>query len=379
MRHAVIMAGGSGTRLWPLSRRLRPKQLLNLFDGQSLLQLARARLAGLFDAERIWVITSANYLGQVAAALPDVPRANLIGEPVGRDTANAVGLAAKLLALRDPDATMAVFTADHLIQPAERFAAAIRAGLEAAEQNPAALVTFGITPRSPHTGYGYVRRAARIALRGAEVSAAGASAAATSAVGEAAAWQRVPVYEVAAFKEKPKREVAEEYVRSGEYYWNSGLFAWRVSAILDELARHLPDNARALTRIAAHWPQPDAAAEFGTLHKISIDFGVMEKDARVLVAEMDVDWHDLGSFTAIAATQTPDPRGNVALAPRRLVVDAQNNTVVSETEHLIVLLGVSDLVVVHSGDATLVCRQDQVERIKDLVAPRTQQFGEQYE
>src|ERR1051326_9249895 len=146
MRHAVIMAGGAGTRLWPLSRRMRPKQLMRLFDGASLLQLARRRLDGLFEPANIWVITSAAYIDLVAAELPDIPRQNLIGEPIGRDTANAVGLAAHLLALRDPHATMAVFTADHIIEPQAEFARAISLGLDAAEHNPAALVTFGITP-----------------------------------------------------------------------------------------------------------------------------------------------------------------------------------------------------------------------------------------
>ncbi|MBN2446884.1 MAG: mannose-1-phosphate guanylyltransferase, partial [Phycisphaerae bacterium] len=222
MHHAVIMAGGSGTRLWPLSRRMRPKQLLRLFDGESLLQLARLRLDGLFEPDNIWVITSANYVDLVAEALPDIPRANLIGEPVGRDTANAIGLAAGLLEERDPDATMAVFTADHIIKPREPFANAITAGLRAAEKYPTSLVTFGITPAGPHTGYGYVRRG--------EVLAAS-------------------VYRVQEFKEKPTLTVAREYIDSGEYYWNSGMFAWRVSAIQDALRKHLPDNAAALAEL----------------------------------------------------------------------------------------------------------------------------------
>jgi mannose-1-phosphate guanylyltransferase len=356
MRHAVIMAGGAGTRLWPLSRKLRPKQLLRLFDGQSLLQIARQRLVGLFEPQNIWVITSAHYLDQVAHELPDLPRANLIGEPMGRDTANAIGLAANLLSRRDPAATMAVFTADHIIRPQERFAAAIGAGLGAAERHADSLVTFGITPRSPHTGYGYLHRGAALGPQ---------------------------TYRVAEFKEKPTREVAERYVSTGEYYWNSGMFAWRASAVLAELERCLPENARGLAELAAGWDRwsgtDESARRFERLHKISIDFGVMEKARSVLLVEMNCDWMDVGSWTSIAATRTPDEHGNVAIAPQSLVMDGKDNILVTESNHLIVTLGLSDVVVVHSDDATLVCRRDQVERIKDLARRREEAFGQKYE
>ncbi|MCK4341519.1 MAG: mannose-1-phosphate guanylyltransferase [Phycisphaerae bacterium] len=356
MRHAVIMAGGAGTRLWPLSRKRRPKQLLRLFDGASLLQIARRRLAGLFSPENIWVITSAHYLAQVAEELPDLPRSNLIGEPMGRDTANAIGLAAQMLARRDPDATMAVFTADHIIQPQDRFAAAICTGLDAAEQHVDSLITFGITPTSPHTGYGYLHRGERLGSQ---------------------------TYRVAQFKEKPCREVAERYLRSGEYYWNSGMFVWRVSAVLAELERLLPENAGALADLAANWERlagtDEGARRFEQLYKTSIDFGVMEKALGVLLVEMNCDWMDLGSWLSIASTQEPDDEGNVTIAPQALVVDTQNNILVTESDHLLVALGVSDLVVVHSDDATLVCRRDQVERIKDLAKLREARFGDRFE
>lgn len=356
MQHAVIMAGGSGTRLWPLSRQVRPKQLMRLFEGASLLQLARRRLTGLFEPENIWVITSAAYIDLVAEELPDLPRENLIGEPMGRDTANAIGLAANLLALRDPGGTMAVFTADHLISPQEAFAAAIRAGLTAAEQFPDSLVTFGITPESPHTGYGYVRRGERVGPQ---------------------AWR------AAEFKEKPSREVAEDYLRSGEYYWNSGMFAWRVSAILAELERSLPENARALGEQAAAWERlagtPEGAARFKELHKVSIDYGVMEQAASVLLVEMNCRWLDLGSWIAIGATREADADNNVQIAPNALIEGGRNNILVSEDDHLLVTLGVSDLVVVHSPDATLICHRDHVQQIRDLAMLRQERFGQRYE
>ena len=356
MRHAVIMAGGAGTRLWPLSRRMRPKQLLRLFDGNSLLQIARQRLNGLFEPEHIWVITSAHYIDQVAEELPDIPRENLIGEPVGRDTANAIGLAANMLARRDADATMAVFTSDHIIRPQDRFAVAISAGLEAAEEHPESLVTFGITPVSAHTGYGYVRRGASVGPK---------------------------VHRVAEFKEKPTLEVATQYVESGEYLWNSGMFAWRVSAILVEIERLLPENARGLASLAADWERVAGTDEcfnqFNGLPKISIDFGVMEKAASVLMVEMNCDWRDLGSWTSIADTRDADEHGNVSIAPLSMVVDGHGNIVVSESEHLVLAMGVSDLVIVHSDDATMVCRKEDLEKLKELTGLRTGALGDRFE
>ncbi|GMU84190.1 MAG: mannose-1-phosphate guanylyltransferase [Phycisphaerales bacterium] len=356
MRHALIMAGGAGTRLWPLSRRKRPKQLLRLFENQSLLQLARRRLAGLFEPANIWVITSQSYINLVRNELPDLPHENLIGEPEGRDTANAIGLAAHLLHRRDPDGTMAVFTADHIITPIEEFQAAISRGLAAAEQQPGALVTFGITPDSPHTGYGYIHRG--------DDAGPGVS-------------------RVLEFREKPSLAVAEGYVKSGAYLWNSGMFVWRTQAILAELERCLPDNYRALGELAAGWKTLSgterAARMFAAVPKISIDFGVMEKAGNVLVVEMPCKWQDLGSWTAIAATRDADAGGNIIVAPQTITLDARDNIVVSDSGHLIVLLGVSDLVVVHAGDATLVCRKEHEQRLKELVKIREQHFGSTFE
>jgi len=313
-------------------------------------------LEDLFQPRQTWVITSAAYLDQVAEQLPDLPRENLIGEPLSRDTANAIGLAANLLALRDADATMAVFTADHIIDPQDRFAAAIRLGLAAAEQSPDSLITFGVQPRSPHTGYGYLLRGQPVADR---------------------------TYRVTQFKEKPTPQVAQEYVTSGQYLWNSGMFAWRASTILRELGRLLPENADTLRRLAAEWDRlagtPAATERFSQLHRISIDYGVMEKATSVLVVEMDCRWIDVGSWAAVAALHEPDQAGNVHIAAQALTVDGTGNLLVGESDHLIVALGVSDLVVVHSPDATLVCRRDQAERLKELAALRVARFGQRFE
>ena len=356
MRHALIMAGGSGTRLWPLSRKLRPKQILRLFDGASLLQHARRRLEGIFTPENIWVITSANYLDLVAEELPDIPRENLIGEPMGRDTANAIGLGAQLLQQRDEDSVMAVFTADHLISPQEEFAAAIDIGLSAAEQYTDNLVTFGIVPDAPHTGYGYIHRGDPVGER---------------------------TYQVESFTEKPNLENAEHYVQSGEYFWNSGMFAWRTTTILDELGRCLPKNLAALREIGKDWNRlagtPELAERFGQLEKISIDFAVMEKAQKVLVVEMNCRWRDLGSWSSLAGMRGADENGNVCIAPHTLIVDGENNIVVSESDHLITVMGVHDMIVVHDQDATLICPRDCEQKIKQLTDLRREQFGERFE
>jgi len=227
MEHAVIMAGGAGTRLWPLSRNHRPKQLLRLFDGRSLLRHTYERLAERFDPTRIHVITTAAHLPMVAEDLPELPAENLMGEPCGRDTANAVGMAAALLERRDPGAVMGVFTADHIIRPVDRFCAALDAAYRHVAETPGVLVTFGIRPAVAHTGYGYVHRGRTL--------------------GDG-------VHQVLEFVEKPDADTAATYLSSGEYYWNSGMFVWRAKTILDELARHMPDSHAKLLALAEAWP-----------------------------------------------------------------------------------------------------------------------------
>jgi mannose-1-phosphate guanylyltransferase len=370
MRHAVIMAGGSGTRLWPLSRADRPKQLLDVItehsaDGQqsgahSLLAEAFDRLAAVLPAERIWVCTAARYGAQVQAALPDLRADRLILEPVARDTANAVGLAAAMVADADPDAELAVVSADHVIRPVERFAAVLETAFDALTARPRALVTLGITPTSPATGFGYVQRGAATDVSG--------------------------VAEAASFREKPDRATAERYLASGEYLWNSGMFVWRARTVLDALADHLPETAAGLARIVAAeaGPSRDAvlAEVFPSLPKISVDYAVLEPAAaeagRVLVADLDVDWLDVGSWPALAHTLDTDGDGNAVRGPA-VVLDGAGNIVLSDDpDHLVALVGVRDSVVVHTADVTMVCPVSDAERVKALLAAVEERHGSRY-
>ena len=356
MRYGVIMAGGSGKRVWPLSRKARPKQILPLLDGKSLLVLAVERLAGVFARENIWVITNAEYADQVAEALPQLPPENIVGEPVGRDTANAIALAAEILSGRDEDATMAVFTADHVIRPEDRFAACVEAACEAAEQNPDALLTFGIRPTWPHTGLGYIHCG--------------------DPVGEG-------VYDVVGFREKPDHPTARRYVESGQYFWNSGMFVWKLGAIRSALAEFLPDSRAKLSpvREAVRQRQPFAellAEVYPDLEKISIDFAIMEKAHKVMMVELTCEWLDVGSWPALEDVLDLDEAGNVVVADNTVLLDSFRNVVVSEDDHLLAVLGMDDCIVVHSGDATLVCNKSDSQRLKELVDLVEKRYGDRY-
>lgn len=355
MRHAVIMAGGAGTRLWPLSRADRPKQLLKLGGRSSLLRQSYERLATLLPPEAIYVITGRDHLALVAQELPELPAANLFGEPVGRDTANAVGMAAAILQQRDPQAVMGVFTADHVITPIDSFAAAVAAAFDLADRHADALVTMGIRPTRPETGYGYVKRGLRVADG---------------------------VFEVERFTEKPDAERARRYVDSGGYYWNSGMFTWRVDTVLGQLAEHLPQSHAGLCQIAAAWDthERDARLEaiYPGLEKISIDYAVMERAPRVLVVEMSCDWVDVGSWTALEAVMDADGDGNVLAARRAVNLASRGNVLVSQDDHLIATLGVEDLVIVHAPDATLICSKGYAQDLKKLVAKVHEAHPDQY-
>jgi mannose-1-phosphate guanylyltransferase len=367
MQYGVIMAGGAGTRLWPLSRGHRPKQLLPVVHGRSLLRLSFERLRGLLPPERIFVCTGASYGPQVLENLPELPHENVLGEPIGRDTANAIGFPAAILHRRDKDATVAVITADHVIEPIDKFQESLKKAFAVAAEYPQMLVTFGIIPTHGHVGLGYIHRGEPLQLQG--------------GLGGA--------YRVQAFREKPDKATADRYVESGRYYWNSGMFVWRCDTVLNELAAHLPESYGGLMKIADAWEtsrrQEVLDATYPTLPKISIDYGVMELasqnkgKAQVAVVEMPVQWLDVGSWPALAETLPIDEHNNATECRACIFIDSDDNIVVSDDpDHLISAIGMSDMIIVHTKDATIVCPKSEAQRVKELVGRVREKFAGKY-
>ncbi len=373
---AVVIAGGSGTRFWPVSTADRPKQFLPLLGRRTLLQSTVDRLEGLVPPERTIIVTAARFAAEVQAQLPHIPAANIIGEPQGRDTAAAIALAAIVCRRRFGNPVMVVLPADHVIEPAEAFHRAVRSAA-AASRHGRRLYTFGITPAYPATGYGYLRAGERVPAprepggEPAPSGEGGGRAARAVPTGDAAQSDDLQHFRVAEFREKPSRDAAAQYVASGDYYWNSGMFVWAADTLLSAVERHLPEHARRLFPLEAYVDTPaweeQLAAAFGRVPKISVDYGIMEKADDVYMIAAPFRWSDVGGWAALADFLDQDGAGNAA---RGVVhaLDAAGNVVFCEDgTEVVALIGVEDLIVVRAGNRTLVARKDRAEDIKRLV------------
>lgn len=338
--YVLILAGGSGERFWPLSRRSRPKQLLSLFSNETLLEATLRRLDGLVPRENVIILTNADQEAGVRALAKELPAENIVAEPAKRDTAAAIALGVGWIAARAPNATMVVLPADHLIQDTAGFQRTLSIAVEAAERS-GDLVTIGIKPTWACPGFGYI---------------------------ELGASTNPPVFEAVRFREKPSAELAETFLAQGNFRWNAGMFIWTIHAILSAFERHAQPLAQFINKVHANG---DFAAllrdAFPKLPKISIDYAVMEKASRVLVVEAGFDWDDVGSWTAVAKYLPDAGAGNRANTAVQ-AIDAGNNIVFAKNPSHIALLGVHDLIVVQTDDALLICSRHEAEKIKQLVA-----------
>jgi mannose-1-phosphate guanylyltransferase len=343
--YAVILAGGYGERFWPASTMARPKQLLSLLGDRTMLEMAVDRLDGLIPPERVLVLTSADLVEATIACSPDLSPSNVIGEPVRRDTAAAVALAGAIVGARDPQGVFCIVTADHVMGDLDRYRRTLRDGLALAAERQV-LVTIGITPTQPSTAFGYVE------------------------AGEPVDFEADTTFRsVTRFVEKPDLATAQGYVDSGSFSWNSGMFVWSVESLRAAFAQHSPPLATFMDDLAPAVDSPDFAGElarlFEPLEKISIDYALMEKADNIVMAEGTFQWDDVGSWPEVA-DHLPNDDDNNAVTGDIITLDAASNIVLSEGR-LTALIGVEDLIVVHTEGATLICPKDRAQDVKKIV------------
>ncbi len=346
--YAVIMAGGGGTRLWPVSRSNRPKQLLPLIADETLFQTTVERLNGAFAPDHIYVVTVAEQAEALRQQAPHLPPENFLIEPAPRGTAAVVGLAASILHARDPQAVMCVLPSDHFIRNRDLFHLVLRVAVDVARRNY--LVTLGITPTYPATGYGYIQRGQPLPEN-----------------------FGYPVYRVQRFKEKPAESEAREMFRSGDYSWNSGMFIWKTERILSEISAQMPDLSAALTQIAAaDTPQRAAVIEsvWPHLKTETIDYGIMEKASNVAVLPAGgLEWSDVGSWDSLFDVLLPDENGNIVFSGEHIALDTAKSLVYGNRDgRLIVTIGVEDLIIVDSGDVLLICNVNDAQKVRHVVS-----------
>ncbi len=343
--YALILAGGSGERFWPLSRRNRPKQLLRLVSERTLLEETVARLEGFVPTERILILTNIEQEKGVRDLLEGFPKQNIIAEPAKRDTAAAVALGAGWVAARDHSATMLALPADHVIADRAAFQETMKTAAAAAEET-GALITIGIKPTWACPGFGYIEQGEPVRLR---------------------SDGKIAVHRVVRFREKPNVDLAESFLRKGNFRWNAGMFVWSVPTVLSEFNRHAPELADFISQVRSPKDLDKILHErFAKLPRISFDYAIMEKTEHVLVVEASFDWDDVGSWQAVAHYFKKDEHGNAANGALT-ALDSSDNIVFNDGETTIALLGVHNLIVVRTGDAILICHRHQAEKIKNLV------------
>jgi mannose-1-phosphate guanylyltransferase len=346
--YAVIMAGGGGTRLWPLSRMQKPKQMLKLTDDGTLFQLAVSRLSGLFDPDHILVVTVAEQASALQKQTPQIPDENYLIEPMPKGTASVVGMAAVAIQAKNPQGVMAVLTADHFIANVQKFQQCLKAAYHQA--NEGYLLTLGIAPTFPATGYGYIQRGKFLK----EV-------------------EDLPVYLVEEFKEKPDLEKAQEFIRRGDHDWNSGMFIWRVERILDEFKQLMPELAAQLSKISNAWNTPSRnpviGEEWPKIQPQTIDYGIMEKARSVaVIPATDLEWNDVGSWESLYDVLPADENGNIVVQGNFINMDTQQSVIYSDSnERLLVTIGLKDIIVIDTEDALLVCNRKDAQQVRSVV------------
>ncbi len=346
--YAVIMAGGGGTRLWPLSRQSMPKQMLRLINDQSLFQIAVQRLAGIFPQDKILVVTVAEQASVLRQQTPEIPDENFILEPEPRGTASVIGLASIVLQKRDPAAVMAVLTSDHFIGDVDKFQELLRSAFLVAQDGY--LVTLGIEPTTPSTGYGYIQRG--------------------EAIGD---YQGLIAYQVLRFKEKPDATQAIEMLKSGDHTWNSGMFVWQVDHIMEEFSRQMPDLSSRLSKISQAWATHEQESvlkrEWSAIVTETVDYGIMEGAQKVAVIPAEgLKWNDVGSWDSLFDVLSPDQAGNIVLGGKYIGEGTRDSLVLNtQDDRLIVTIGINNLVVVDTGDVLLVCGKDDAQKVRQVV------------
>ncbi|MFT7641894.1 MAG: mannose-1-phosphate guanylyltransferase [Pirellulaceae bacterium] len=350
MLHAIIMAGGSGTRFWPASRKATPKQLLDLLGGRTMIQSTVDRLGDLVTPDRLLVVTNEQLVESIAQQLPEMPAASIIGEPCKRDTAPCIGLAAAAVQRRDEDATMIVMPADHVIQPTDVFRQTLLHAVRLVEEDAERIVTFGIPPAYPAEIYGYIEKG--------------------DAIPEPDGVSEFQTSSVVQFREKPDAATAQEYLESGNFYWNSGIFVWKATTVLDALRKYEPEMHDHIAAIAKSMDSDSFAetlqTEFAAINGKSIDYAVLEKYPKVVVVEAPYDWDDVGNWQALARMRGADDNGNTVVG-KHLGISTAGSIIRSDEKHLVVTVGITDCIVVHTPNATLVANRNDEEAIRLIV------------